>query len=76
MNIRLVTAICLTLACLLVATPAAEAKGKGNKKSKIPTSILEKYDTNKDGKLSKKERASMTPEDAALVPAKKNKKKA
>jgi len=63
----------LLLGGFLVLAPSAEAKGKGNGKKAAKAEMLAKYDTNKDGKLSKKERAAMTPEDAAKLPAKKKK---
>jgi hypothetical protein len=60
----------LLLAGFLTFSATAEAKNKGGKKA-IKAAMLEKYDTNKDGKLSKKERAAMSPEDAAKFPKKK-----
>jgi len=56
-------AIATGLAALFVAVPTASAKGgkgghvKGDRKAKI----LAKYDTNKDGALSKEEIAVMKP---------------
>ncbi len=73
MKSRWLVVTCLVLGGLLMLTPVAEAKNKAKKKKGIPAAILEKYDLNKDGKLSKKERAAMTPEDAAQVPEKKKK---
>ena len=66
-------ALALSLSLLGVLTPAtfgADA-GKGEKKQtkrteeqrKLRKEILEKYDANKDGKLSKDERAKISKED-------------
>ena len=62
------TAIAILLASALVATVQA---GEGKEKKHAPSpelkalhkQMLEKYDTNKDGKLDKEERAKMSKED-------------
>ena len=62
------TAIAILLASALVATVQA---GEGKEKKHGPSpelkalhkQMLEKYDTNKDGKLDKEERAKMSKED-------------
>jgi len=65
-------ALALSLSLLGVLTPAFGADaGKGEKKQakrteeqrKLRKEILEKYDANKDGKLSKDERAKISKED-------------
>ena len=43
--------------------------------SSMPEAIIAKYDTNKDGRLDKEERAKMTPEDAAKLPPPPDRKK-
>lgn len=61
-------AIAILLASALVATvQAGEGKGKKHEASPelkaLHKQLLEKYDTNKDGKLDKDERAKMSKED-------------
>jgi Ca2+-binding EF-hand superfamily protein len=55
----------LTMACALSLTvSAAEGKQKLTDEQKaLRKELLEKYDTNKDGKLDKEERAKMSKED-------------
>jgi len=67
---KLLTILCITCALALVAH-AEEAKEKDGKKKAAPTAeqkaarkaLLEKYDTNKDKKLDKEERAKITAEE-------------
>jgi hypothetical protein len=74
MKSRMFGVLSLLIVGSLLLTPAT-AHAKGNKgKRAIPASLLEKYDTNKDGKLSKKEKANMSPSELAMLPAKKAKK--
>ena len=84
---KLFIAACFT-AALAIASHAAEgeAKKEGNAEKKsapgqeqkaIRKELTEKYDTDKNGRLNKDERAKMTPEDAEkyknAAPAKKPK---
>ena len=56
----------LVLALLCVATVSVHAqKAVTDEQKAVKQEMLDKYDTNKDGKLSKEERAAMTPEDKA-----------
>ena len=64
---KLLLAISLTCALVLATSaaegdakkkPSAEAEQKANRKA-----LIEKYDTNKNGRLDKEERSKMTPED-------------
>jgi len=67
--------ICFALALLGIATPAITRAADGDKPAEkhqltdeqkaFRKQILEKYDTNKDGKLSKEERAAFSAEDKA-----------
>ena len=73
---KLLFALCFT--CALLLAVQAEA-GAGNKKSEgkkpaltdeqkaLKKEILEKYDTNKDGKLDKEESAKISEEDKAKM---------
>ena len=64
---KLLTVICLTGALALVAQ-TAEAKGDKGKSGEakgVKKELLEKYDTNKDGKLDKEEKAKISEEDKA-----------
>ena len=61
------------IAVALLAAVSAFAAEKGEKKqgpvlTDEQKAIIAKYDTNKDGKLDKEERAKMTAEDAAKLP--------
>lgn len=58
---------------LVTALSVVAAEGKAEKKhgpvlTDEQKAIIAKYDTNKDGKLDKEERAKMTPEDKAKLP--------
>jgi hypothetical protein len=57
---------------LLTAASMIAADGGEKKHGPVLTdeqkAIIAKYDTNKDGKLDKEERAKITPEDAAKLP--------
>lgn len=60
--------VCLGLACAMVLTAKAapgDEPSKGGKKAEntVRKELVTKYDTNKDGKLDKAERASMTADD-------------
>ena len=62
----------VTLACaacaLTLTVRAADTEGKHqltDEQKAVQKEMLAKYDTNKDGKLDKEERAKMTPEDKA-----------
>jgi hypothetical protein len=61
---KLLTAVCVICA-LAVAAQAEEGKETKKKHELSPEAkaIIEKYDTNKDGKLDKEEKAKMTAED-------------
>ncbi len=63
--------VALSLVMSPLTAQAAKAK-KNNNGGGRRAAMLAKYDTNKDGKLDKAERAKMTPEDAAKVGKKKN----
>jgi len=82
---KTIVALCCVLA-LAVGVQAAEAKKEEKKKptpeqKSLMKEIKEKYDTNKDGKLDKDERAKISTEDkaklekAGLGPKKKEGKK-
>lgn len=59
---KLLVALCCTCA-LALAVNAQETKEKKHEVSGVQKELLEKYDTNKDGKLDKEEKAKMTAED-------------
>lgn len=68
----------LVLALLCVATVSVQAqKAETDEQKAVKTEMLAKYDTNKDGKLDKDERAKMTDDDktkwAKAFPHKKKK---
>ncbi len=62
-------AIALGLACAVALTVNAQDASKDSKKAMtddqkaVKKTMLEKYDTNKDGKLDKEEKAKMSTED-------------
>jgi len=63
--------IALTIVSAMVLTTVAEDAKKEHKKPELTAdqkALVEKYDTNKDGKLDKDERAKMTAEDKAKMP--------
>lgn len=60
-------ALALVTALSVVAAENPEKK-HGPKLTDEQKAIVAKYDTNKDGKLNKEERAKITPEDAAKLP--------
>jgi len=63
MNKLVVTVLAMACALSLTAS-AAEGKQKLTDEQKaLKKELLEKYDTNKDGKLNKEERAKMSKED-------------
>ena len=81
---KLLIAACITCALSIAAYAAeGEAKKESEAKKSGPTAeqkairkeLVEKYDADKNGKLSKEEKAKMTPEDLAkwssTMPAKK-----
>jgi len=86
---KLLTALCFTCALAVAAQAEEGTPTKKNHQGKTLTAeqkalqkeILEKYDTNKDGKLEKAERAKISAEDnakmekAGLEPQKKGAKK-
>jgi hypothetical protein len=74
--------VAVALLCVTAVTvQAGDKKGKGAKKELTPEQkqLVDKYDTNKDGKLDAGEKAAMTAEDkeayAKAFPAPKGKKK-
>jgi len=79
---KLLIALCFTCAFVL-AVQAGEGKKERkltDEQKTIQKDMMAKYDTNKDGKLDKEERAKISTEDkekmdkAGLTPKKKNKK--
>ncbi len=62
------------LCALMGIATAEEGKAKAAKKEIAPE-ILEKYDTDKDGKLSKEEKAAMKKDKEAAEPKKEKKTK-
>lgn len=65
---KLLMALCLT--CALAMTASASGKGKHQltpEQKAVMKDILAKYDTNKDGKLDKAERAKISAEDKAKM---------
>jgi hypothetical protein len=81
---KLILAAVALLCAAAITVQAQDAAPKKEKKSMTPeqkqvmTDMLAKYDTNKDGKLDKAEKAAMTPQDkeafAKAFPAKGKKK--
>jgi len=67
-------ALALMTALSVVAAEQGEKK-RGPVLTDEQKAIIAKYDTNKDGRLDKDERAKMTPEDAAKLPTPPQKKK-
>ena len=69
---KLLTVLCFTCALAVAAQADESTPTKKKHQGKTPTAeqkaILEKYDTNKDGKLDKEERAKMSAE-VVLKPA-------
>jgi hypothetical protein len=67
----LVAAVALFCATAIVVqaqdTPKKERKKMTPEQKQVMTDMLAKYDTNKDGKLDKAEKAAMTPEDKATL---------
>jgi hypothetical protein len=59
---KLLTILCITSA-LAVAAQAQDSSKKKHEPSPEAKALLEKYDTNKDGKLDKAEKSKMTAED-------------
>lgn len=56
----------LVLALICVAALSVQAqKATTDEQKALKKEMLEKYDTNKDGKLDKEERSKMTPEEKA-----------
>ena len=68
-------AMILATALTLVAAEGKAEKKHGPVLTDEQKAIIAKYDTNKDGKLDKEERAKMTPEDAAKLPPPPERKK-
>ena len=66
MKIKSLIAICLVSAAAIGGLHAEEVKEKPTKAEK-KARMLEKYDTDKDGKMSKEERAAMKAEGAGKV---------
>ncbi len=72
---KLLTALCLTCALTIAAQAEDATQTKKKQSAKAPTpeqkaaqkEILEKYDTNKDGKLSKAEKSTISTEDKAKM---------
>jgi len=61
------------IALVLITAVSVVAADKGEKKQRPQLTeeqkaIIAKYDTNKDGKLDREERAKITPEDKAKLP--------
>ncbi len=59
---KILAILCITCA-LAVAAQAQDSTKKKHEPSPEAKALLDKYDTNKDGKLDKAEKAKMTPED-------------
>ena len=69
---KLLTILCITCALALVAQADETKEKEGKKKAALTTEqktvkkeLTEKYDTNKDGKLDKEEKAKLSAEDKA-----------
>ena len=60
---KLLIALCFV--CALAVTANAQDKEAKKEAKGVRKELLEKYDTNKDGKLDKEEKAKMTEEDKA-----------
>ena len=83
-KLLLTAAVLLCATAITVHAQDADASGKKAKKEltaeqkQLQTDMLAKYDTNKDGKLDKKEKVAMSQKDkdawAKAFPAKKKKK--
>ena len=67
----IVAAVALLCASAIVVqaqdAPKKEKHKMTAEQKQVMTDMLAKYDTNKDGKLDKTERAAMTPEDKAAM---------
>ena len=59
---KILTLLCVTCA-LAVAAQAQDSTKKKHEPSPEMKALLDKYDTNKDGKLDKAEKSKMTAED-------------
>ena len=68
-------ALALAIAATVVAAEGKAEKKHGPVLTDEQKAIIAKYDTNKDGKLDKEERAKITPEDAAKLPPPPDRKK-
>lgn len=66
---KLLVAVAALLCATSIVVQAQDAAPKKHKltpeQQQVMTDMLAKYDTNKDGKLDKTEKAAMTPEDKA-----------
>ena len=68
-------ALALAIAATVVAAEGKAEKKHGPVLTDEQKAIIAKYDTNKDGKLDKEERAKMTDEDKAKLPPPPERKK-
>jgi len=57
--------IALTLICAATVTASFAQKATTDEQKEVKKEMLEKYDTNKDGKLDKEEKSKMSEEDKA-----------
>jgi hypothetical protein len=74
--LAVVAALCATALVAQAQDAAAPAKKAKKELTAEQKELLAKYDTNKDGKLSKEEKAAMTAEDKAKWGPANGKKKA
>jgi hypothetical protein len=65
--IKTLTVLALASALTVTATahPGGKGKGKRGQRGRVPAEMLQKYDTNNDGKLDEQERAAVSEEDKA-----------
>jgi hypothetical protein len=57
--------LALALVCCVATLGVQAQKAVTDEQKEVKKEMLEKYDTNKDGKLDKEEKSKMTPEDKA-----------
>jgi len=64
---KILTILCVTCALAIAAQAQDSAKQKKHEPSPEMKALLDKYDTNKDGKLDKSEKSKMSSEDKAKL---------
>ena len=72
---KLLVALCVTCALALAVQAQDKDKEKKGDKAGPSKELLDKYDTNKDGKIDKEERAKDSAEDKEKIKEARKKKK-